>query len=127
MTASQKRRSPAGTGLDRRNTLRRNNSRKDVSTSTRLPRNWRDRLPDPGAYYAQHVAKLGKPNALGWAQGQCPFHDDRNASLSVHVSDARGGWRCFASCGGGDLVGFHIKRTGQSFADAVRELIETRT
>lgn len=88
----------------------------------RIPDNWRDRLPDPASYYAQHVAKLGKPNATGWAQGTCPFHEDRNASLSVHVTSVKGQWRCFASCGGGDLVGFHMKRTGLDFKAAVRDL-----
>lgn len=89
---------------------------------TRIPDNWRDRLPDPASYYAQHVAKLGKPNPTGWAQGTCPFHEDRNASLSVHVTSVKGQWRCFASCGGGDLVGFHMKRTGLDFKAAVRDL-----
>lgn len=91
-----------------------------------LPKNWRDRLPDPGQYYALHVENLGRANASGWAQGRCPFHDDKNASLSVHVADARGGWRCFASCGGGDLIGFHMRVTGKQFADAVRDLIGMR-
>ncbi len=89
----------------------------------RQPANWRERLPDPAAYYAQHVAKLGKPNASGWAQGACPFHDDHEASCSVHVGDARGGWRCFAGCGAGDLVAFHMRRTGLDFAEAVRDLL----
>ena len=89
--------------------------------ASRLPDNWRDRLPDPAHYYGQHVAKLGKPNAAGWAQGTCPLHDDRNASLSVNLHS--GGWRCFAGCGGGDLVGFHMRRTGQPFMDAARELL----
>ncbi|WP_147653995.1 CHC2 zinc finger domain-containing protein [Vulcaniibacterium gelatinicum] len=90
--------------------------------SPSLPRNWRDRLPDPAAYYGARVAKLGKPNAAGWAQGQCPFHDDRNASLSVHLSHARGGWRC-TECGGGDLIGFHLRITGLGFVEAVRDLV----
>lgn len=93
------------------------------SASTRIPENWRDRLPDPASYYAQHVAKLTKPNATGWAQGQCPFHEDRNASLSVHVASVKGQWRCFASCGGGDMVGFHMRRTGLDFKAAVRDLL----
>jgi DNA primase len=93
------------------------------SASVRIPDNWRDRLPDPASYYAQHVAKLGKPNATGWAQGPCPFHEDRNASLSVHITSMKGPWRCFASCGGGDLVGFHMRRTGLDFKGAVRDLI----
>jgi hypothetical protein len=92
--------------------------------SARIPDNWRDRLPDPLAYYGQHVAKLGRVNATGWAQGVCPFHDDSNASLSVHVVGASaGGWRCFTGCGGGDLLGFHQRRTGLDFKAAVRELI----
>ena len=91
--------------------------------ATSLPKDWRNRLLDPASYYAQHVEKLSRPNATGWAQGRCPFHDDRNASLSVHVSDPRGGWRCFANCGGGDLVGFHMKTRGLPFREAARELI----
>ena len=94
-----------------------------ASPSRTLPLHWRDRLPDPASYYRQHVEKLGKPNATGWAQGRCPFHEDHNASMSVNVADARGGWRCFASCGGGDLIGFHSRLTGKQFADAVRDLI----
>lgn len=92
----------------------------------RVPANWRDRLPDPESYYRAHVAKLGKVNATGWAQGACPFHDDRNASLSVNLRDERGGWRCFAGCGGGDLVGFHMRQTGKPFKEAVTELLGVR-
>jgi len=82
------------------------------STTARVPENWRDRLPDPAAYYGQRVAKLGKPNGTGWAQGVCPFHDDHNKSLSVCIIGERGGWRCFAGCGGGDLLGFHCRLRG---------------
>lgn len=84
---------------------------------------WRDRLPDPASYYSAHVVKLSRPNATGWAQGRCPFHDDGSASLSVQVTDSRGGWRCFAGCGGGDLVGFHMRRTGKPFKEAVADLL----
>lgn len=97
-------------------------SRKGWQSPT-LPRDWRGRLPDSANYYRHHVAKLTRPNTTGWAQGVCPFHEDRNASLSVHVSDPRGGWRCFAGCGGGDLVGFHIRLTGKPFKDAVADLV----
>ncbi len=98
--------------------------RKRVS-SRRLPGNWRDRLPDPATYYGHHVEKLTKPNSAGYSQGRCPFHNDHNASLSVHVT-SRGLWKCFASCGGGDMVGFHQRITGLPFADAVRDLIGPR-
>lgn len=89
----------------------------------RIPANWRNRLPDPAVYYGRHVAKLSKPNATGWAQGACPFHEDRTASLSVYVADARGGWRCFAGCGSGNLVAFHMRCTGLAFREAVADLL----
>lgn len=89
----------------------------------RLPRDWRERLPSPEAYYRAHVDRLGKPNAQGWAQGRCPFHDDKQASLSVCLTGTRGGWRCFAGCGAGDMVAFHERVTGKPFAEAVRELL----
>lgn len=97
-------------------------SRPHKSSAPRLPENWRDRLPDAAAYYRESIEKLSRPNATGWAQGACPFHDDSNASLSVHVA-GNGGWRCFAGCGGGDLVGFHMKLHGLDFRSAVRSLI----
>lgn len=88
-----------------------------------LPKNWRDRLPSPASYYVEHVKQLGKPNAEGWAQGRCPLHDDKTASLSVNVGGRVGGWRCFAGCGNGDLVDFHGRLNNLSFKEAVRDLI----
>jgi len=87
-----------------------------------MPGDWRERLPNAGNYYGQHIEKLTTPNAAGFAQGRCPFHDDKNASLSVNVRDAHGGWRCFAGCGGGDLVGFHMRLRRLPFREAVRDL-----
>lgn len=92
-------------------------------SSATLPTNWRDGLPDPASYYAGHIERLSRANGTGWAQGKCPFHDDRNASLSVNVTDAHGGWRCFAGCGGGDLVAFHSRLTGKPFKEAVADLL----
>lgn len=89
----------------------------------RLPRNWRERMPDPETYYRARVEKIGPRHANGWAQGLCPFHDDGTASLSVKVDSPRGGWRCFAGCGSGDLVSFHMRLTGMRFVEAVRDLI----
>ena len=91
--------------------------------ASRLPDNWRDRLPDPASYYRQHVAKLTSARGSGWAQGCCPFHEDGSASLSVKLGDPRGFWKCFAGCGNGDMVSFHMKRTGLPFADAARDLL----
>ncbi|MFT4196755.1 MAG: CHC2 zinc finger domain-containing protein [Pseudoxanthomonas sp.] len=93
----------------------------------KLPKDWRDRLPDSETYYRARVAKLGKANATGWAQGTCPFHDDHNASLSVNVREQNGGWRCFAGCGGGDLIGFHQRRIGKAFKEAVADLLGVRS
>lgn len=123
MTAHKKKPHAGGRGVSG---VQRNRIEYGKASTTRLPDNWRDRLPDPASYYAAHVAKLSRPNGTGWAQGTCPFHDDHNASLSVHVTDARGGWRCFAGCGGGDLVGFHMRRTGLAFRDAVADLLRWR-
>ncbi len=91
-----------------------------------LPKDWRGRLPNPAGYYAGRIEKLGKPNASGWAQGRCPFHDDHNASLSVHVTDARGGFTCFACGAKGDLLTFHMEVTGLPFKRAVRDLLGVR-
>ena len=94
-----------------------------TGSSARLPDNWRDRLPDPASYYAEQVAKLGKRNGEGWAQGRCPFHDDRDASMSVNLAGSRGCWKCFAGCGSGDMVAFHMRLRGVAFAEAVRDLV----
>ncbi|AVP96445.1 hypothetical protein C7S18_04200 [Ahniella affigens] len=97
-------------------------SRPRNHTANRIPQDWRQRLPEAERYYRGQIAKLSKPNGAGWAQGAFPFHEDRNASLSVHT--VSGFWRCFAGCGGGDQVGFHMKRYGLDFRTAVLELIK---
>lgn len=89
----------------------------------RMPNDWRERLPTPETYYRIRVEKLGPQHGNGWAQGRCPFHDDGTASLSVHLGNPRGGWRCFAGCGSGDLLAFHMRLTGLAFAEAVRDLV----
>lgn len=92
--------------------------------SRRLPGRWRQRLPEPEAYYRREVPSLGRVRDDGWAQGLCPFHEDRTPSLSVRLGDGRGGWICFAGCGKGDLVGFHMRLKGLGFREAVRDLVE---
>lgn len=106
---SDRRRQPTGT--------------RRVVQAPRLPRNWRAHLPDPETYYRTRVAKLGARHSNGWAQGRCPFHDDRNASLSVHLDGERGHWRCFTGCGRGDLVSFHMRLIERPFVEAVRDLV----
>lgn len=80
----------------------------------------RELLPDPGAYYAARVQKLGRPNGEGWASCKCPFHDDTNASAAANLKT--GGFRCFACGVKGDLLGFHERLTGLAFKDAARDL-----
>lgn len=97
--------------------------RKGWRSNPNAPNDWRDRLPDPAAYYGQRLTKMARPNAEGWAQARCPFHDDNSASLSVHLMNPRGGWKCFAGCGGGDLVSFHMRLHGLAFPQARDELL----
>ncbi len=117
----KKRQCPAGTGRFVENMGKLYGTNRNPS---RLPVDWRERIArmDAAGYYAQQVAKLGRPNGAGWAQGRCPFHEDRSDSLSVNIGGA-GGWRCFAGCGAGDLLSFHGRKTGMAFADAVRDLL----
>jgi hypothetical protein len=92
----------------------------------RLPDNWRERLPDPAVYYAEHVDNLARSAGDGWAACRCPFHDDAHASAAANL--IHGGFRCHAGqCEvRGDLVAFHMRRTGLAFASAVRDLIGGR-
>jgi len=89
-----------------------------------LPRDWLRRLPDPVTYYERCLASLGPSNPHGWAQSRCPFHDDHEASLSVHL--VHGGWHCFAGCGQGDLVAFHRRLNDLTFVAAVLDLLRWR-
>lgn len=88
-----------------------------------LPPDWRERLPRPEVYYSQHLKKLSRPNAAGWAQACCPFHEDTTASFSVNLTNPRGGWKCFAGCGAGDLLSFHMRLRGLTFVQARTELL----
>ncbi len=76
---------------------------------------------DIGAYYHKHVPSLRNGNGE-WEQGCCPFHDDKNPSFSVNVKT--GGWRCYsgATCGSGDVFGFHMKLKDVDFKTALAEL-----
>ena len=114
---------PGSVATSFRGTVPRSFRNRRAGVSRRLPENWRDKLPQPEAYYRAHIESLGARHASEWAQGRCPFHDDRTASLSVHLGSARGGWRCFAGCGSGDVVTFHMRLTGLGFAEAVRDLL----
>ncbi|MFN3465298.1 MAG: CHC2 zinc finger domain-containing protein [Terricaulis sp.] len=52
--------------------------------------------------------------------GLCPFHEDREPSLSVTAE--KGLWRCFGCDAGGDAIAWVMKREGVSFRHAVELL-----
>ncbi|MGE3583121.1 MAG: CHC2 zinc finger domain-containing protein [Hyphomonadaceae bacterium] len=52
--------------------------------------------------------------------GLCPFHEDREPSLSV--TPEKGLWRCFGCDAGGDAIAWVMKREGVSFRHAVELL-----
>jgi DNA primase len=83
----------------------------------------RERLPAPETYYRRELGsalKTSRETKDGWVPARCPFHDDQHASLTVNLE--HGGWCCFAGCGRGDLLSFHQKKHGLSFADAAKDL-----
>src|ERR1700678_3100027 len=47
---------------------------------------------------------------------KCPFHKDRNPSLSLNL--AKGAWQCHAGCGKGGLVAFEMRFSGCDEATA---------
>ena len=55
---------------------------------------------------------------------RCMFHEDGSASFSLYTGeDGEEHWKCFAGCGGGDVVDFIARHRGLSNGDACRELI----
>lgn len=54
--------------------------------------------------------------------GRCPFHDDRDPSLTVWPDEGR--WRCWAGCGYGDVIDWVllVQRGEFSFAQATEYL-----
>ncbi len=50
----------------------------------------------------------------------CCFHEDKNPSMSINVTD--GLWNCQAGCGGGDVITFLSRRQGITEAEFCRRL-----
>jgi DNA primase len=80
----------------------------------------RSMLPSPADFYRHNVQRfrrVGRQRAVG----RCPFHPDRNPSLSLCLD--RGLFHCF-SCGasGGDVIDFITKRDGIDFKTAAQSL-----
>jgi putative DNA primase/helicase len=53
------------------------------------------------------------PDARGECRVRCPFHDDRNPSLSIKA--ATGLWCCHAGCGGGSVFDFVMGKENCDF------------
>jgi hypothetical protein len=66
--------------------------------------------------YFQHYFPKLRPRENGEASVSCPFHDDRNPSLSLNVT--RGIWYCFAGCGRGGIVEFEQRKNGGDHKEA---------
>jgi hypothetical protein len=80
----------------------------------------RERLPNPEAYYREHLPDL-KPSGKGWASARCPFHSDDHPSLRVNLEN--GGFVCRGcSTKGGDVLDFERRLTGVSFMIAAQRL-----
>ena len=72
-------------------------------------------------FYQTFIPSL-KVNGKAEALGLCPFHDDKNPSLSVNVQT--GLFRCFSCDAGGDIFRFYQKIKGVDFPTALKEIGE---
>src|SRR5258708_1254555 len=59
------------------------------------------------AYFSKHAGLSGVVKD-GNLICKCPFHDDNTPSFSVQLQNP-GLWKCFAGCGGGNLLQFHTR------------------
>lgn len=50
----------------------------------------------------------------------CPFHDDKNASMSINIET--GLYHCFACKASGSAIGFYMKYNNVSYGQALKEL-----
>jgi DNA primase len=63
-----------------------------------------------------------KKNGKGYF-GLCPFHDDKNPSLSINP--AKNLWQCFGCGAAGDVIRFVELFDQVSFAEAVKRLSDS--
>ena len=79
----------------------------------------RDLLPDPLIYYRDeglHFIGGGE-----WRSALCPFHEDRNPSLRVHLDS--GAFKCMAcDASGSDILKFHMQLYDLKFVEAAKAL-----
>jgi len=80
----------------------------------------RTRRPALDAYCraAGLTHRSGRGNVQRWDCDLAEHSHQGNLAITVD----RGLWCCHGGCGGGDVLDLHMRRTGLSFADAVRDL-----
>jgi len=71
-------------------------------------------------YFRIHVKDV-KPDSNGLV-GLCPFHDDKNRSLSVNLKTSQ--WKCHAGCGEGNIISFHSRINSTGTKEAYKDLLE---
>ena len=78
----------------------------------------RELLPSGVAYFES----IGQPlkGTGAFRAALCPFHADKKPSLRVHALS--GGFKCMVCGEHGDLLKFHMKRTGLQFKEAAKSL-----
>jgi len=69
-------------------------------------------------YLEKHGVKV--PSQPNQVKVRCPFHDDKNPSMSVNVNE--GTWYCFACGIGGSVVDLEMKYKGISMPEALQSL-----
>jgi hypothetical protein len=76
-------------------------------------------LPNPATYFQQQG--LNPKGAGEWKTALCPLHKDTRPSLRVNLNS--GAFKCWG-CGahGGDVLAFHMQRSGLKFIDAAIDL-----
>ncbi len=60
-------------------------------------------MNDYHAWWERHLRPI-RWRADGNGMARCPFHNDRQPSLSIHRW--KGTWKCFAGCGAGGVRDF---------------------
>lgn len=79
----------------------------------------RGRLPEPVGYFEREGLRLSGSGT--WRSTLCPFHEDKNPSLSVNIGT--GGFVCHAcKARGGDVLDFHRLRYSLTFKEAAKQL-----
>jgi len=64
-----------------------------------------------------------REHSNGTYQGLCPFHEDRNPSLSVTNKTGKWLWHCFGCRKKGTVIDWMIEKNGRSFKEAYEYLV----